>query len=272
MHVALSLFIKLYGFTTGRRIVTLRKIRKAAVVLGARPIIVRIDEALDHDCMTRELDLVWMAHRNGRYAFKELQSCDDLVDTSLTGVRDGALSLTKGARPGDPIADKANYLLAEIFPAGVAAVTSLPCVDELAAVEVIVGKLQGELAPLVKELGLALQVKRVVDLVPEYRRIIETRPHEVDFAEVRKAREQGQTYLVEIVAMSLGTYCKSHDPDHVAARAALLEPVLEQQEAIRLHRQGRRTNVVDIDPDTGVPDTDLPDTDLPDTEFTAAAE
>jgi hypothetical protein len=254
MDVSLTQFIKVYGFSTGRRIVAVRKIRKVALGMGAHPIIItHTGEALEHDHNTRRLDLMWIGHRDGQLIFSELRPIDDLVDTSLTGVRDGAVSLTKGARPGDIIAAKANQFLAAIFPAGVGAVTTLQCVDQLAAVEVIAEKLQGELAPMVRELGLTLQVNRLLDLVPEYRQAIENRPASMDFNIVRQAREQGQTYLVELVALILGTYYKSNDPDHIAARAALLAPIIEQQEAIRVYRQARRP-LVDLDPDTELPE------------------
>jgi hypothetical protein len=254
MDVSLSQFIKVYGFSTGRRMVALRKTRKVALGLGAHAIVVHIDIALEHDSKTRELDLEWLGYRDSQLTRSELRPIDDLVDTSLTGIRDGALSLTKGARHCDAIADKARRLLAEVFPAGVAAVSTLPCVDELAAVEVIASRLQGDLAPLVSELGLTLQVKRLVDLVPEYRQVIDKGPDAIEFRKVREAREQGQLYLLEVMTLILGTYFNSKSSEHMAARAALLEPIMEQQEAIRVYRQARRP-VLDLDPETELLDT-----------------
>lgn len=266
MDDTLSLFIKLYGFTTGRRIVTLRKTRKVAVGLRAWPIVMHIDEALAHDSKTSELDLMWLTRRKGRPGAGNLRTVNDLVAAALTGIREGALSLTRGARDDDPVAARANELLARLFPAGVAAVTRLPCAEELAMIEVLLERLQGELAPLVDKLGLGVHVKRLIDLLPEYRMAIENRPTAINFGEVRRARKKGQTYLVELVALILGTFYKSGNPDHIAARTALLDPVMEQQEAIRLHRQGRRPPVSDVDPDIESPDTELPDIEVPDTE------
>lgn len=72
----------------------------------------------------------------------------------------------------------------------------------------------------------------------------------VDFANVRKARAKGQGRLLSAVALILGRYYKSRDPEHNQARGDLLGPIMEQNEIIHAYLRARR-KVRDVDPDTG---------------------
>jgi hypothetical protein len=74
------------------------------------------------------------------------------------------------------------------------------------------------------------------------------------FGTVKAARAQGQDLLLQTVAMIVGAFPKS-TPDHVAARTALLSPIMRQNEAIRQYMRGRRGGAVaDVDPETGLPE------------------
>jgi hypothetical protein len=83
----------------------------------------------------------------------------------------------------------------------------------------------------------------------------------VDFGQVRAARAQGQAHLLEAVAMIIGKYPKSSAED-VAARVALLGPILQQNEAIRAYLKSRRS-VQDVDPETGEVDPGAPQAESP---------
>jgi hypothetical protein len=63
-------------------------------------------------------------------------------------------------------------------------------------------------------------------------------------------------HLLEIVAMVLGEFWRINvpAPAHDEARRKLLGPMVEQHEASRACRRGRRA-LRDIDPDTGEPDS-----------------
>lgn len=251
MNVRLSDFFKMYQLSTGRRIFALRRIREHAVRLGATALVERIDEALAHDEKTRRLDLAWSGARlqrasGGRRVFE----VDNRMDRSLTGLRDGIRALAAGAPPDDPIHGQVHQLLDALFPAGVQAVTSLPMIDQLAAVEVIVELLQGELAPLVAEVGITTNVRRVIELADEYRAVLEERQSQVTFAEVQAARDEGHALFCSVIGLVFGTFYRADQADHMDAQAGLLAPVLEQNEAVRVYRRNRRP-VVDIDPDTG---------------------
>jgi hypothetical protein len=136
-------------------------------------------------------------------------------------------------------------------------VATLPQVDELSALETIVAKLAGPLAGTVAELGLARQAARLAELTAAYHDALRApAPDTVPYREVQAARQQGQEYLLEAIAMILGRYYRSRDPEHAAARAALLAPIARQSATIRAFRRTRRS-LRDVDPATGE-ETDPP--------------
>jgi hypothetical protein len=128
--------------------------------------------------------------------------------------------------------------------------TSLGFVDELAAVENILTAFDADLAPSVAELGLTRLAKRLAKLAVEYRSALDApEPEVVRFGEIRAARAQGQQHLLQAVAQILGKHWRD-TPEDVAARAALMAPILKQNEAIRQSLRTQRP-VEDIDPVTG---------------------
>lgn len=263
MSVSLDELIKLYTFTSGRRLLALRKVRKVAVRMRSKLLLAMIDYAIEHDLHTRELDLHWNARKGASATQGVLQEIDNLADNVLSGIRDGAMAATRGARPDDPIHDVVQSFLDELVPGGVQAVTSLPFPDQCSAMELMVSKLEGPLARMAAELGVVKQAKRLAELTAEYRAALESRgvSDAIQFAEVQAARELGQIHLLEIVAVILGTYHKSRDPEHMAARTALIEPILAENEAIRVYLRARRgrNNAGDIDDDGDI--DDLPELD-----------
>ena len=182
-----------------------------------------------------------------------MRELDNRMDRALTGFRDGARAMAAGAAGDDPIHDLVATLLDAIFPAGVYAVTSLPYIDQLAGVEAIVDLLEGDLSQLVAALSLRPLAERLIRLAREYRTMLQSQPIRLAFAEVKDSRVTGQAFLLEIIAMILGTYHRHDSERHGQARAALLGPILEQNEAIRAYLRQRRP-VLDIDPDTGEPE------------------
>lgn len=252
----LERWINVNELSSGRRLFAVRQMKAAAQGLGQAALVQKADEAMAHDRHTRELDMRWAGHRNGNTPPPTVARVDNRVDSAITGLRDGAVAQTKGAAPEDPIHAKVEGFLQEVLPAGVFAVTSLPVVEQLAAVENIVSKLEGPQAATVAELGLQRQAGRLSGLVPVYREAIESAMKErITFPEVRAARRQGQRHLLALISMVLGAYPSPDDPAHQDAREALLGPIAEQNEAVRAYLRGRRS-VRDIDPDTGDLDPD----------------
>jgi hypothetical protein len=260
-------------------LLALRKVRKVAVVMRLKRLVAEIDQAIAHDLHTRELDLRWNARKGAPTNPGALQEIDNLADNALTGLRDGAVSATRGARPGEPIHDTVESFLEELIPGGVHAITSLPYPDQYAALEVMVGKLQGPLASTVTALGLDTQAARLAALTAEYRVALENRGESdaIQYAEVQAARELGQTNLLEIVASIMGTFYQSRNPEHMTARSDLLGPILDENERIRAYLRARRgrngAGETDDIPDSDeLPESELPESELPESEGELAAQ
>lgn len=256
VDVLVTEFLKLKTLSSGRRTLALRKMRRHAQSLAFDRLVTHIDACLDYEAHTRELDSRWRT-RQLVPPGSETKPIDGLVDRTIAAIRDGAVAQAQGALPDDPIIAKVDAFLGAIFPHGVPAITNLPHADELAAVEDILGMLQGELAPLVVELGLTRLVERLARLARDFRAALVKSQDILRFDTVREARARGQSNLIEAVALILGRYYRMDDPEHAAARALLLGPVIEQQEAVRAYARARRP-VEDVDPDTGELDPGLP--------------
>ena len=253
MDISLGSLFKLYAFSTGRRMYAMSLTRPIAVELGNKKIVKHIDAAIAQDRVTRELDLRWAGRTLLNRGNGKLKEIDALTDNMITALRDGALLQTRGMEPGDAIHDTVDAFLTDLLPAGVPAITALPYVDQISAVDALVSRLRGPLAPMVKELGLARQVERLAELAVAYRAALDESTMSADavvFAEVRAARERGQEHLLELVVLILSAYLDP-TPEQREARAALLTPILLQNEAIRDYLRARRA-VRDVDPDSGV--------------------
>jgi hypothetical protein len=269
MNTSLSALISLYVFPTGRRLFALGQVAARAKSRDFPELAKHCSAAITHDRECLSLERRWeglVAESKGKAAPAppaagappNAADVDPLVDRTLTAIRDHAVSQTAGASPEDPIHTTVAAFLKEIYPAGVVEVTKLAYVEELAAVDVIVGLLQGkDLSAVVKDLGLGRLVKRLADLAVVYRASLLTQPAgALAFGDVRAARIKGQDLLLEAVAMVIGKY-HSSSPDDVAARNDLLGPILDQNEAIGVALKGRRS-VVDVNPETGAADPSVP--------------
>lgn len=253
MDTSLATLITIYSFSTGRRLFAFRQL----LALTQSPaysfptLEAHLTAALTHDHLTRDLER--------RYAtspapspnrITEAKRVDILVDRTLSSIRDTAVAQAAGADEGDPIIATSEKFVRSVFPKGVNDLTSLGFVDELAAVENILTAFNTDLAPSVAELGLTRLAKRLAKLAVEYRAALDAPdPAVVRFGEIRAARAQGQQHLLQAVAQILGKHW-SDTPGDVTARAALLAPILKQNEAIRQSLRTQRP-VEDIDPVTG---------------------
>jgi len=256
--MSLQSLFNLYELSTGRRGFALRQVHQRALALGFQELVDHVALAIEHERQTRQLDLRWAGRETRQTAVDAaVKPVDILVDRALTSLRDSAAAQVDVATPGDGIAQKVDAFLHALFPPGVAAVTSLSYVEELDAVECIVEKLQGDLAPVVADLGLTRHANRLAALAVEYRTALTTpKPEALTWGEVRAARAQGQEMLLEAVGLIVGHY-RGPSPESRAARTQLLAPILEQNEAVRRYLRSRR-RVEDVDPDTGEVDPEAP--------------
>ena len=258
MDISLSSLINLHVFPTGRRLWAMHQLQDCAAERGLADLEAHAGRAVEHDHRTRDLDARWAARQLQQGQGEDpVQRADILVDRTLLALRDAAECQAAVARPGDGTAEKVKSFLDNLFPMGVAAVASMTYTDELAAVEGIVNKLRGPLAPLVTELDIGRHADRLSELVGDYRGALAgPRREPIDFGQVRAARARGQEMLLQAVAMILGLSPLS-TPEHLTLRTALLGPILEQNDAIRQYFRAR-CMVEDVDPETGEVDAGAP--------------
>lgn len=249
MDGSLESLINLYVTTTGRLLFGIRQVRVEAHQRGFTQLVKHCDATIAHAEATRELERRWAGEPVNNGANPAAQRTDVLVDRLLGAIRDHAVAQAQGAAPGDPIHATVETFVKTIFPRGVFEVTSMPFVEELAAVDDILKLLKGKLAPTVKELGLGRLSQRLAELAEQYREALQGPPSLVGWDAVRAARADGQGMLLEAVAIILG---KHHDrtPEGTEERLALLSPILKQNEAIGQYLKARRS-VGDVNPDTG---------------------
>lgn len=264
METSLSAIFDFYVFPTGRRLFALGQVAKRAKAAGHGDLAKHCNAAIAEDRKCLALERRWagvVAEAKGKAPAAPAPSgapdpakIDPLVDRTLTAIRDHAEAQRAGAPIDDSIHATVVGFLKTVFPSGVSDVTSLPYVEELAAVDDILGKLGGaELAPVVEELGLQRLVKRLAGVTEQYRAALHApAPETLMFGNVRRARAEGQERLLQTIALIAGKHFQS-TPADVAARANLLGPIMEQNDAIGAAMRGRST-VQDVNPETGEPD------------------
>jgi hypothetical protein len=240
----LEVWIDVGALSTGRRLFVLAQMKPVAQTIGGNDdIVARIDQAAAHEEQTRDLEGLWGGVRAGNMDYQVVKSIDRRLDKAITAVRDGAEVQTQGAAPDDPIHELVDRFLKAAMPEGVFAITSLPYVDQLSATQKLLAMLQVPLAGTVTELGLGRQVSRIAEILPAYEGALHgTGELAVTFAPVRDARQRGQRFLRELVAMILGRYNRDEDPAHREARARLLTPLWNQVQAARALRARRTGN------------------------------
>ena len=261
MDSSLQTLIPIYSFSTGRRLLAFRQLRTLTQTptYSFPTLEAHLTAALDHDDKTRTLERRYATTTTtpSSKGITEARRVDILVDRTLSAIRDAAAAQANGAEEGDPIIAVSEDFIRTVFPKGVSDMTSLSYADELSAVEGLVLAFKGELAKSVVELDLTRLTKRLASLAIDYRVVVDApEPEVVSFGELRAARAKGQQHLVQAVAQIVGKHWRN-TPEDVAARAALMAPILKQNEAIRQALRAHR-NPDDINPDTGEVDPTTP--------------
>ncbi len=258
--VSLSSLFTLYVFSTGRRLFAMAQVQAVARDMGLTPLVKHLASAIAQDQKTHQLEIAWaMAQHAPPKDGGRAKRVDVQVDRTLVAIRDAVQAQIDGADASDKeLVTQLEGMLAAFFPTGVVDVITLTFPDELAAVDRIVHKLKNEYATLAKEIGIERLAKHLTKLAADYRAALEETSEGGGprFDEVRAARAAGQEKLLEAVAMIVGLF-PSSTKEHVAARTALLGPILKQNEAIRQYLRARRA-LEDVDPETGEIDPKAP--------------
>jgi hypothetical protein len=250
MPTQLASLLTFYVFSTGRRLFAMQEVKKLATADTFTTLVTHCDVAIEHDLATRVTEARWAGRKTSAQYSPLAKQIDIYVDTAVSALHDGLELEANNSAPDDPLGQQAETLRQTLFPNGVAGVTALNYVDELAEVERILSTVKSaEWAPIITMLGLSRRVARIEALEPQYRSAVADTATALAFSDVKSARMRGQSLLLQIVAIVLGKYPSDNATD-LAARAKLLAPIFRQNDAIRDYLRARRP-VLDVNPDTG---------------------
>jgi hypothetical protein len=259
MDTSAASLINTYKFSTGRRLHALREVSRRSQALQADDVAAHAQTAVTHDTALAAKEAQAEAANGNRYG-REAVPLDRRVDSTTMGIEAHLQAQERVYGASSARGADAIFLGRELFPQGANAITQLPYVSQHGRIEALLAR--------TREPALA----EVVARVPELQNML----NELETANVlygtelgaydraRPAPEEllagqvrGQELMAEVVALIVGRYALL--PDQRAEREALLEPILRQNEELRLARQ-RRRRPRDVDPDTGI---ELPGPDLP---------
>jgi hypothetical protein len=256
MLVPISSLIQLYLFPPGRGIHALERVAVAAALLGLAEIAAQAQKGIAQYRRAMDLQTRLRIGRTTLYGTDTFE-LDNQLDRGLTAL-DDFLGSQLGLFPrGHRRADAADTIRPALFPEGVAAITNQPFVQQRVAVDLMIeAYMAPPLAPARADLtDLDVMIARVAEINHQYGASIDAYDRDRPSSEeLRAAQALGQTHLAETVVLIAARHVLS-PPEQQDAVAALLEPILRQNDAIRAIRRRRRP-ARDVDPGTGI---ELPD-------------
>lgn len=244
----------LYVLPTGRRSFALRGVAELAQAAGQAAIEAQAKALLEQESSLGALEASWAtssASSAKSDVGAEVRDIDADIDRMVSGLRDTAetrlRSLPRGLRKSRGAAIQAFLL--KYFPNGAQAITNQSYAEEYEAVLAMVKALREDDAEMVELLGLEPILKDVEAVLPTYLAAIKASsksPAAVTFKDlVARRAEAHESYCLLVAQILAGV-------EGAAERAKLLQPVLEQQGAMRSY-YGRRASVQDVDAETGEP-------------------
>ena len=200
----------------------------------------------------------WQSIDKSRALFgpKAMQE-DQQLDLTISAFYDANLAMKQAFQARHPKGAAARNILDKALPKGSSALTSLPFVEQEAAVTSLVKLLKGPLATDVATLQFEEIVDRIEACNLTFAAAIAPKEKETLTWDQVKAAEKrcAQAYL-QLVATIF--YClPPTSEDNLLQRARIMQPILDQNEAIgRSYRRARP--VYDVDPETGQEEPELP--------------
>jgi hypothetical protein len=244
--------IKLYQLPTGRRQYALREVERRARALGASDLAALAAQALVHEQEVSRMELVTEAASRGRYG-RAAMVLDAQVDRALTGIESYLEVQIRVYGEDSQRGIDAALLARELFPNGAAAIAARPYVLEHEDIQVLLGRArEGALAEAVARLPeLAAMLAHLEEIDRQYGASLQAYDRErPTHEEIKTAQAHARELLARIVAVILARHALQ--PDRTDERDHLLEPILRQNEDVRLSRQRRRRprDVGEDGPDT----------------------
>lgn len=238
-----------YQFPMGRCEFALNGVLVRARALGQEEIARLTELAIDEVRRSMRIVLSFNAGHSGLYP-PEARPLDISVDRTVTAI-EGYCGIQSRVYDGEPRAAAATRINRALFPNGVAAVIRLPYAEEHAQINMLLERaaaddLADDVAML-PELPALLERLRERNL--EYGEVLRAGTDVPKRNDVRDALALCQDRLAEVASLIIGLFAL-RAPDDTEGRDHLLQPILEQNEAIRVARRQRK-KPSDIDPTTG---------------------
>jgi hypothetical protein len=239
----------LYRFSPGRALWAMRQVQQRALAMNKAEIaalaaigVLSAQEALD-------LSLRARGNRTAQYP-PQATAADNLVDHGVAGV-DGYLEVQSRMYQGEARAAAAERLRAALLPDGVAVITRLPYAEQHGAVSALLARaadpaLSADVAALSEMSSL---LTRLTGFNDQYGTILAQVLPRTTREELREAEQRCQEVIEALTGLIVGHF-RLHEPDNTAGRDHLLEPILQQNAAIRAARRLHRPPI-DVDPETG---------------------
>jgi hypothetical protein len=260
MLIPVSRLVNLYLFPPGRGIHALERVHAGALVLALDDVVLYAANGIAQFRALSELQTRLRTGRVNLYGADTIE-LDNLLDRSLTTVDthlDGQMRLFPEAHPR---AVAAGIIRPALFVEGVAAITRQSFVQQRVSVDRLLEAYHAPaLVPARADLPeLDPMMARVAELNQLYGTSIDGYDRERPSVDrLRAAQERAQCCLAETVVLILAASLRVA-PEQRDSVAALLEPILRQNEAVRQSRR-RRQPAQDVEPVDGV---DLPVDDTP---------
>lgn len=250
-------FIVTRTLPTGRQIFVLKEIRSEADKAADKKVVKLCDQAIAQAEVTLKAEREYLKNGDAPTPTAETKRIDAILDREVALFHDGLTLHLESMSPEDPDYLRLAEMIANLFPGGVQAITRKPNVEQLTLCEHLISEAESY-ADLIDALAMRRPFENVVRTTASYRASMKkTTANTVEFSTIREHRRRGYEYLVEIIAVVLGSYPSSSQRDR-EYRTALLTPIADQNEALRQAQKNRRY-AADVDPDTGAEEpADLP--------------
>jgi hypothetical protein len=231
------------------------------MALAAAPVLAHATRAIAHDDGVQMMEATLEAANTNQHGAESVV-LDRQVDRAVTGVELHLDAQERVFGEAHPVGKDAALVRSELLPEGAGAITGLPFAaqHERVGVMLAIAEQEGtEVEAAVQRIpALPAMLAQVRTLNQAYGDSLQAydqgRPTR---EQLTQAQAEGQDMFAEVVAAIVAEY--AGQPERRAERDSLLEPVLRQNEAIRVARRRRRFPV-DIDPGAG---DELPGDELP---------
>jgi hypothetical protein len=239
----------MYRFSPGRALWAMRQVQQRALVMNKAEIVALASIGMGLAQEALDLLLRVQGSRTAQYP-PEAAAADNLVDHGVAGV-DGYLDVQARMYPGEARAAAAERLRTALLPEGVAAITRLPYAEQHGAVSALLARatdpaLAADITALPEMSSL---FARLTSFNDQYGTVLAQVLPRTTRESLREAEQRCQEVLEALLGLIVGHF-RLHEPDNTAGRDHLLEPILQQNAAIRATRRLRRPPI-DVDPETG---------------------